>query len=449
MKKEYSLLFLIGLFFLGPKLGAYAAECSLNGPFYDCWVCDFWNSQGTGCGACCESKSKAIGVQTSNEPFQVCKEGSCGMQFGCSDGYYKYSASRSVCWGGECLLETRTDSKSWDANFCYGWKDQCSSNVDCILPTSEPTLPLQSTPTSTLLGPTATPMMTSTPTPTFIPSPTPSLILTPSLTLTLTPTPSLTPMLTVIPTFTPTLIPTLTPTPFPVPTVGVPAAYFQTQNGDVHSGGKINNSNLPAGESLGDFVVSTGNPLVFSDFGAGQASQKGWRLGSYSIANSSDSIWPIFKNGFYQYFTRQFPVGSKPGIKQITSAAQIEKDKTQTYYVDGSLTITQDLEFSSPVSVVVVVKGDLTIDMAVARVDGLFLVDGEVRTGGGNLALVNQGGMAVSNLSRSRLVFQRKPVKPADDLFAPPGELFVGSPKYFVLLNELLGERKITFLETY
>jgi len=188
--------------------------------------------------------------------------------------------------------------------------------------------------------------------------------------------------------------------------------WFQTKEGDVHSQGSITVP-IPEGEYFcekGDGgtpgVVSYGGTLGSDPWGEGEVSETGW------LANTSFSRKKF--NYFYQLLgspetetwdgnVANFPSDPGTGETEViytTSPARLPgfsnlSGRKIVVLVGSNAIIENDITISDGF-LAVIASGQINIDDLVSEVHGVYIADGHISTGAGNVAFAGEG-MFIAN----------------------------------------------------
>lgn len=247
------------------------------------------------------------------------------------------------------------------------------------------------------------PVITPTPTPTLTSTPTPTSVFTPTPTPTNTPTP--------IPTrfFTPT--PTLILTPTPRLTAG---GWFQTREGDVHSGGEIR-VNVPAGKVFsldgeGGFPGVISYQSVFEpDFSPGGFSSTGWLvkteakrrfyrhfylfLGSLVVDNFDGYQGQIAGSGVYY---------SGDDVELENKVWNFPQRLRAVILVEGNLKINSNILVPQGSFLAFIVKGNIEVSGDIENLQGVYITDGELKIEPSVKQFIGEGIFIAQSFSLNR-----------------------------------------------
>jgi hypothetical protein len=187
----------------------------------------------------------------------------------------------------------------------------------------------------------------------------------------------------------------------PGTSTGLPS-WMKTLAGDVHSNSDIL-LNIPRGEHLSSWLVVASYDAFFNFINNNQefsrASLKNWYITNYNRL-----LLPSQQSGkFFDYFiqkghpnltifsdvlTSNTFTDNNGKIILVTNATtiivpsriEIPNDSSNIFYINGNLKIDSEIKLNENSVLVFVVKGDLLIHSNVKRLDGVFLVDGQVDT---------------------------------------------------------------------
>lgn len=254
--------------------------------------------------------------------------------------------------------------------------------------------------------------------------------------------------------------PSTPPPATPPPPAAVFPFWLQTEQGDVHSNKDIIVS-MPENKYLGDFFITSALFSTFDKknghFAVNRASKNGWQQAMPSYGRIS---YPATAIGFYAYFwehfrpqneifneirmadisnfkgkvikvSSQFPnVVNEVGINGL-DLTLANNEERMIFLVNSNLSIEQDVKIASAnnAGIIFVIAGDLLISDNVSRLDGFYLVDGEVKTGGVDKQLMVHGGILTSE--QGKFNFRRIY---ADN--SGPAEVFIYEPKYLILMTD-------------
>jgi hypothetical protein len=189
--------------------------------------------------------------------------------------------------------------------------------------------------------------------------------------------------------------------------------WFQTEEGDVHANGGIQD-NIPSaytdpylslgltGETPG--VVSLAGSL---DLGGGFVSEKGWQANDISedLSSGFGANRTIYN---YSFFEKKLSVG--PGTPNFDPANPggggvywnhssvtflnpwvVNRGETFVILVDGSLEINATIEVRDGGFLAFIVSGDISIDHLVGKLEGIYIADRQIQTGSGPQKLTGDG----------------------------------------------------------
>ena len=134
----------------------------------------------------------------------------------------------------------------------------------------------------------------------------------------------------------------------------------------------------------------------------------------------------------YQYFYNNFLIKSGIGI---TGTDWTGHPSEGVYFVNGDLTIDSDFAIAANTSLIVVVKGKITIDESVSRVDGIYISDGGIEALGTSADQLVIGGMLYS---RGNIRLGRSFADPRENNTTPPVKVFYNSNLIFNMPGKLM-----------
>lgn len=160
--------------------------------------------------------------------------------------------------------------------------------------------------------------------------------------------------------------------------------FFETQGGDVGAavGQSISvgfdSSTIPVASGgskyQGDYVIAAGNV----DSSSNVHSRKGWMLNNYDKRQvSSSGIYDFLANKFEPpadigcNFSGTEPIRRCSG--NLTFNTATAPTGNTVYFVERDLEIKQNLILGAADSIVFIVKGDITVDTSVNRIDGIYV----------------------------------------------------------------------------
>lgn len=236
-----------------------------------------------------------------------------------------------------------------------------------------------------------------------------------------------------------------TPTPTQIPVSG----WFQTQEGDVHAGGKIVSA-IPTMAPNRNFSLFglTGSPGIISyngtqepNFGEGFASNNDvahWVARTAAQRRNFDYFYNLLGSPAVNFSGSSLPRDT--GIYYATGNSTISSVdggfvgslKRIVILVRGNLDVSTNIDIPESLasSLVVVTSGDINIFGVVTKLAGVFLADGVIDTGEANTQLRVEGALISNNLTLKRDLGLGNRTKPA--------ELFVNRPDFFINSHPLL-----------
>ncbi len=233
--------------------------------------------------------------------------------------------------------------------------------------------------------------------------------------------------------------------------------WFESVNGDVGSQGAITVAQTPpAGRYQSSFLLAGGN------IDSKVQTQK-WKVSNYT-----SQLVP--SGGTYIYLAERFlqtakntgraicniPSGAADGFNYCSGDATFNAgggpNGNSVWFIDGNLTISKDLTLAASDAATFIVKGNITINTSVKRVDGIYVSGATFNDvdSSGNLGvqLVANGGVYAQNVNLGRkLGGSACPGGAACDNTQTPADQFVFDPKYLAGLNNLLGTPSVSWTE--
>ena len=228
------------------------------------------------------------------------------------------------------------------------------------------------------------------------------------------------------PTPTPTPGPGGTPPPPPPPPPPSTTGWWQVRDGGASAKGNVRSD---ADANGGTLVDKTGVPAVVSCGGttcSPAGDPKSWDVVStISSAALADNSYAEFKRRVGNKVTPQAYSGLlTTGYWQVgasgTSLGGAVGDNVVVILSEGPVTITSNLTLGSQGILIVIAKGNITVNPAVNNIQGLFLTDVTFATGDSATPLVIDGSVA----ALTGVTLQRTTTG------ATPAELFVHHPEY-------------------
>ena len=215
------------------------------------------------------------------------------------------------------------------------------------------------------------------------------------------------------------------PPPPPPPPPGT-TGWWQVKDGGANAAGNVRSD---ADANGGTLVDKTGVPAVVSCGGttcSPAGDPKSWDVVStISSAALADNSYAEFKRRVGNKVTPQAYSGLlTTGYWQVgasgTSLGGPVGDNVVVILSEGPVTITSNITLGSQGLLVVIAKGDISINPTVNNIQGLFLTDGTFKTGDSATPLVIDGSVA----ALTGVTLQRTTTG------ATPAELFVHHPEY-------------------
>ena len=127
----------------------------------------------------------------------------------------------------------------------------------------------------------------------------------------------------------------------------------------------------------------------------------------------------------YQYFYNNFLINNGVGI---TGTDWSGKPSEGVYFVNGNLNIDSDFALDSGKTMIVVVKGKISIAESVSRIDGIYVADGGIEALGSSTNQLVINGMLYSRanirLARSFTDKMQNNTTPAVKINYQPGLIF-------------------------
>lgn len=216
-------------------------------------------------------------------------------------------------------------------------------------------------------------------------------------------------------------------------------SWIQAVGGDIYSGAGITMQTAGM-EDNADGVVYTANNIL-ENFSTES---------SLIVTEYEKDIKPTFESFYNRFLPRAVVVTELPsqsGVYLIESSFTIDNgtipsdldtaDFGAVVLVDGDLTINRDYEFGSDSGIVFVVFGDVCVDKNVEETHGFFIADGNFNTcynGGSNVGAWTLYGSIVAD----SIGFPRS-LHGESASMQNPAEKIIFQPKYFDLVNTLLG----------
>lgn len=233
-------------------------------------------------------------------------------------------------------------------------------------------------------------------------------------------------------------------TPTPTSTSG--PAWFQSRDGDVHSGGRIR-SRVPAGEyfsldGVGGFPGVISYEGLSANFSPGGVSSKGWLAKSeakrrnyeffYALLGQPRLISPPLDKKIRNVDLSDGMIKAYEGDIETGSTWQVETKKI-VILTTGSFLIKHKIEVEEGGSLVVIAKGDINVDGGLGgtnnQIHGFFIADGAFSSGSGNKRLIVKGGVIANNFNLERDLADNSDT---------PAEKFVYRPDMFLNLHPSL-----------
>ena len=184
-------------------------------------------------------------------------------------------------------------------------------------------------------------------------------------------------------------------------------AWFETTSGDVGSGGAISVSLSPPPRPQSGYLLARAN----SD--ASVSSR--WRIDNYTKPLVAADPYAYMAERFRQKASNQtctIPAGKTTGYNYCTGDAVFDvgnaPNGNSVFFIDGNLTIKRNLELTnSQYTAIFIVKGNITVETDVTRIDGVYIAGGTFSTtdsagGVSGSQLVINGAVYGANVNLSR-----------------------------------------------
>lgn len=209
------------------------------------------------------------------------------------------------------------------------------------------------------------------------------------------------------------VLPTPTPTSFLPPSRG--DAWIQTEGGDVHAGGTIKVT-IPIDDEPFSLESKVGNgfPGVVSyvsednlnppNFSPGKTSVEEWLANSLAQRNNYDYFWQLlgspesaddhFAGDWDDTITTGFYYSDNS--LTIDSSYTLPSDQRIVILVNGELTIDKDIivpigSITEQNFLAFIVKGNIEISPDVENLQGVYIADGEFKTGASDNRFIGEG----------------------------------------------------------
>ncbi|MEK7561954.1 MAG: hypothetical protein AAB541_03780, partial [Patescibacteria group bacterium] len=234
-------------------------------------------------------------------------------------------------------------------------------------------------------------------------------------------------------------------------------AWFETVGGDV---GSTNDITVDQTAATGRY--NSAYLLAAKTLDSQLTTQAGWRLNNYTR--------PLVPTGgIYNYLAERFrqraiseghstctisagvlPEGKVFGYCNADASFNVGNgpNGNQVWFIDGNLTISKNLILGATDTATFVVKGNITVESSVTRIDGIYIAGGTFNGGNVNGAqlLVNGSVYAGSAQLGRTLAASGCGVSPCDNA-VHPAERIVFDLKYLVGLNSVLASPSISWKE--
>ena len=239
-------------------------------------------------------------------------------------------------------------------------------------------------------------------------------------------------------------------------------AWFETTEGDVGSQGNVNISqrapDAPA-KYNSEYLVAG------SSLGSNVKSENNWKISGYS----GHRLVP--GGSVYNYLADRFrskasgseicniPAGLPPGnnFYQCTGDAQFHvgngPNGNNVFFIDGNLVVDGNLTLASSDSSIFIVKGNITINSDVTRIDGIYVAGGQFSdatdtSDESGAQLVINGSVFADSVRLNRyLGGSRCPSGDACDNALTAADVINFQTKYLVALNSMIGSPSISWNE--
>ncbi len=236
------------------------------------------------------------------------------------------------------------------------------------------------------------------------------------------------------------------------------SAWFESINGDVGSQGAITVAQTPpAGRYQSSYLLAGGN------IDSKVQTQK-WKVNNYtSLLVPSGGVYTYLAERFLQTAKTtgragcNISSGNASGFNYCSGDATFNAgggpNGNSVWFIDGNLTIQKDLALAAGDTATFIVRGNVTANTSVKRVDGIYVAGATFNDAdsSGNLGaqLVANGGVYAQNVNLSRKLGGTDcPSGVSCDNTQTPADQFVFDPKYLAGLNSILGTPSISWTET-
>jgi len=183
--------------------------------------------------------------------------------------------------------------------------------------------------------------------------------------------------------------------------------WWQANNGGVISNIQIN-SRVPVTCTTDDCKISLSGlvsaPLI-DNSGKSENDSQSWFYGGIDTTNTNAKLADVNKN--YSYFYKQYFVKNGIGTILTGDINMSNIGGTGIYFIDGNLTINSNKTINPGDFLMIIVRGDITVNQDVTQVDGILVANNINATGTSSDKLEFNGSLFASgtiNFSRTYTV---------------------------------------------
>lgn len=212
------------------------------------------------------------------------------------------------------------------------------------------------------------------------------------------------------------------------------SGWFQTQEGDIHSQGKLS-VNIPATATDRNLSVSETNPpgIISHQTSPGEAffgegypsnNQTDHWLAKSEYKGKPFGSWQFFKKKYAMRMTQENFNGTLPASDGVYFSSQnqtlqgnwnLPANRWLVILVEGDIRINQNITVPQTSFLALVAKGNIEFASNVSKAQGMFVSDGRIDTGTGSIQFQGEGIFAASSFALNRdFQDQRNRTTPAE-----------------------------------